>query len=67
LAKPVSHRTPGEHDIDKEHSFPENHRIIIHDSQGFEAGEEANMRKVLDFIEHRSEMSALADRLHVIW
>ena len=63
----MSHKTPGEHDINEELSFPENDRIIIHDSQGFEAGEEANIRKVLDFIKRRSEMPALGDRLHMIW
>jgi hypothetical protein len=63
----VSHKTPGEHDIDEELSFPENGRIIVHDSQGFEAGEEANMQKVLDFIGRRSKMPVLGDLLHVIW
>jgi hypothetical protein len=67
FAKPVSHKNPGEHDIDEELSFPQNHRIIVHDSRGFEAGEEANIQKVLDFIERRSKMPALGDRLHVIW
>ncbi|KAJ6602021.1 hypothetical protein DFH09DRAFT_1302183 [Mycena vulgaris] len=47
----VTHRTPGVHDINKPLSFPENDRIIIHDSQGFEGGEnsEANIKKVFDF------------------
>ncbi|KAF8962885.1 hypothetical protein BDZ97DRAFT_1076814 [Flammula alnicola] len=66
-ATPVSHRTPGEHDIDKPLIFAENDRVIIHDSKGFEAGEETNVQKVLDFIERRSKMPALGDRLHAIW
>ncbi|KAJ7765639.1 hypothetical protein B0H16DRAFT_1367341 [Mycena metata] len=66
-ATAVSHRTPGEHDIDKPLSFPGNDRIIIHDSQGFEGGEEANINKVFDFIDRRSKMQALGDRLHAIW
>ncbi|KAJ7263042.1 hypothetical protein C8J57DRAFT_445965 [Mycena rebaudengoi] len=34
-ATAVSHRTPGERDINKPLTFPGNDRIIIHDSQGF--------------------------------
>ncbi|KAJ6447859.1 hypothetical protein C8R45DRAFT_1115655 [Mycena sanguinolenta] len=66
-ATPVSHRTPGVHDIDKPFSFPKNDRIIIHDSQGFEPGEEGNIQTVSDFIHRRSKMPALADQLHAIW
>ncbi|KAJ6454332.1 hypothetical protein C8R45DRAFT_1082737 [Mycena sanguinolenta] len=66
-ATPVSHRTPGVHDIEKPFSFPQNDRIIIHDSQGFEPGEEGNIQTVSDFIRRRSEMPALADQLHAIW
>jgi predicted GTPase len=65
--KAVSHRTPGEHDINEPLSFPDNDRIIIHDSQGFEGGEEANVEKVFDFIDRRSKMPALGDQLHAIW
>ncbi|KAJ7640907.1 hypothetical protein B0H17DRAFT_1216470 [Mycena rosella] len=64
---PVSHRTPGVHNIDKPFSFPQNDRIIIHDSQGFEPGEEGNIQTVSDFIDRRSKMPALADQLHAIW
>ncbi|KAJ6478667.1 hypothetical protein DFH09DRAFT_430909 [Mycena vulgaris] len=65
----VTHRTPGVHDINKPLSFPENDRIIIHDSQGFEGGEnsEANIKKVIDFIDLRSKEPALGDQLHAIW
>ncbi|KAF8064235.1 hypothetical protein FPV67DRAFT_1671980 [Lyophyllum atratum] len=66
-ATSVSHRTPGVHDIEKALKFPENDRIIIHDSKGFESGEEANLQKVLDFIKRRSTMPALRDQLHAIW
>ncbi|KAJ6447861.1 hypothetical protein C8R45DRAFT_1224809 [Mycena sanguinolenta] len=66
-ATPASHRTPGVHDFDKPFSFPRNDRIIIHDSQGFEPGEEGNIQTVSDFIHRRSNMPALADQLHEIW
>lgn len=67
FAKAVADWTPGKHDIDKPLSFPTNDRIIIHDSQGFETGEEANINKVLEFIDRRSKMPALGDQLHAIW
>ncbi|KAF8146100.1 hypothetical protein K438DRAFT_1870589 [Mycena galopus ATCC 62051] len=68
-ATAVSHRTPGEHDINKPLNFPGNDRIVIHDSQGFEGGEysEANIKKVFDFIDLRSKEPALGDQLHAIW
>ncbi|KIJ28180.1 hypothetical protein M422DRAFT_270584 [Sphaerobolus stellatus SS14] len=66
-ATPVSHKTPGVHDINKPLSFPSNDRIIVHDSKGFESGKEDQVQDVLDFIDRRSNMPALADRLHAIW
>ncbi|KAJ7225083.1 hypothetical protein C8J57DRAFT_1481857 [Mycena rebaudengoi] len=50
-------------------TFPGNDRIIIHNSQGFEGGEdlEANIQKVFDFIDFRSKKPALGDQLHAIW
>ncbi|KAJ6512357.1 hypothetical protein DFH09DRAFT_1197268 [Mycena vulgaris] len=68
-ATAVSHRTPGKHDINLPLTFPGNDRIVIHDSQGFEGGEgsDANIQKVLDFIDLRSKQPALSDQLHAIW
>ncbi|KIJ35071.1 hypothetical protein M422DRAFT_782635 [Sphaerobolus stellatus SS14] len=66
-ATPVSHKTPGVHDINKPLSFPSNDRIIVHDSKGFESGKEDQVQDVLDFIDRQSNMLALADRLHAIW
>ncbi|KAJ7710261.1 hypothetical protein B0H14DRAFT_3021770 [Mycena olivaceomarginata] len=66
-ATAVANWTSGKHDIDEPHIVPTNDRIIIHDSQGFETGEEANINKVLDFIDRRSKMPALGDQLHAIW
>lgn len=64
--KAVSHRIPGQHNINKPLSFPENDRIVVHNTQGFEGGEEANIRQVFDFIDRRSKMPALGDQLHAI-
>ncbi|KAI0317601.1 hypothetical protein OF83DRAFT_123205 [Amylostereum chailletii] len=60
-------RTPGDHDIDKELKSDKNHGFVLHDSKGFESGEEENLNTVLAFIKRRSEMLALHDRLHAIW
>ncbi|KIJ34022.1 hypothetical protein M422DRAFT_263980 [Sphaerobolus stellatus SS14] len=53
---PVSHKTPGVHDINKPLRFPSNHCIIVHDSKGFESGKEDQVQDVLDFIDRRSNM-----------
>lgn len=67
VAKKVSEKIPGIHDIDKALTVLSNDRIVIHDSQGFEAGEGNTVQKILEFINRRCNMPALADRLHAIW
>ena len=67
LCKPVSDKVAGDHDIEKELTLASNDRIIIHDSKGFEGGEEKNLQKVFDFIDRRSKMPALKDQIHAIW
>ncbi|KAJ7263023.1 hypothetical protein C8J57DRAFT_1231621 [Mycena rebaudengoi] len=61
----VEGATPVSHTL----TFPGNDCIIIHNSQGFEGGEdsEANIQKVFDFIDFRSKKPALGDQLHAIW
>ena len=63
----TSDRKRGRHDV-REGIFLE-HRpdLIIHDSGGFEAGDEAQMRAVGQFVRERSLMPQIEDRLHVIW
>ncbi|KAI0317594.1 hypothetical protein OF83DRAFT_1120455 [Amylostereum chailletii] len=63
----VSHAKRGEHNIDTPFEWPGNNRFILHDSRGFETGEEKNLQTVLNFIDKRSKMSALGDQLHAIW
>ncbi|KAG2033928.1 hypothetical protein BDR03DRAFT_871112, partial [Suillus americanus] len=58
---------PGEADIDHEFISPQNDRFVLHDSKGFEPGEEGNVNRVQSFIERRRNMSALEDRLHAVW
>ena len=41
--------------------------FIFHDSEGFEAGGDMEVKKVKDFIKERSRKAELEDQLHVIW
>ncbi|OAX40246.1 hypothetical protein K503DRAFT_768752 [Rhizopogon vinicolor AM-OR11-026] len=56
----------GEANIDNEFVSPQNNRFVLHDSKGFEAGEEDNISIVQEFIKRRSKMP-LKDQLHAIW
>jgi hypothetical protein len=58
---------PGEAIIDTEFISEQNDRFVLHDSKGFEPGEEENVNKVRDFIERRRKKEALGDRLHAVW
>ncbi|KAF8813132.1 hypothetical protein BYT27DRAFT_7131823 [Phlegmacium glaucopus] len=62
----VSHEGPGKADINRGFYYEDNTRFILHDSQGFEPGEDANFNLVKNFIEERSKMPP-KDRLHAIW
>ncbi|KAF8452820.1 hypothetical protein L210DRAFT_3639275 [Boletus edulis BED1] len=57
----------GEHDIEHEISFKSNDRFVFHDSRGFEAGGEDELKRVRRFVAKRAENQALEDRLHAIW
>ncbi|CCM01007.1 uncharacterized protein FIBRA_03055 [Fibroporia radiculosa] len=63
----VSHDRPGEANIDTELTSPENDRFILHDSKGFEPGEEGNYSTVETFIKRRRAMPNLKDKLHAVW
>ena len=63
----VSHRDPGAAEIDLEFCHPSNDRFVLHDSEGFEPGEEAKINVVKRFIEERNGMPLLKDKLHAIW
>ncbi|KAM6495044.1 hypothetical protein JOM56_009667 [Amanita muscaria] len=67
LAK-VSHDLPGEADINREFRHPSNNRFILHDSEGFEPGQDAKFNTVKRFIEERDRSEVpQKDRLHVVW
>ncbi|KAF9062737.1 hypothetical protein BDP27DRAFT_1451637 [Rhodocollybia butyracea] len=63
----VSHEVSGVSDIHNEITYAENSKFILHDSQGFVAGETQNYETVKKFITDRAKQRELKDRLHAIW
>ena len=63
----TSENTRGGADIDREFISPTNVRFVVHDSLGFESGDERNMEVVKDFVARRKAMPRLEDQLHAIW
>jgi len=65
-----SHLTPsaqrGEHDIEHQITYP-GCNFIFHDSRGFEAGSQDEIKIVRKFLSERSVTSDLKSRLHAIW
>jgi hypothetical protein len=57
----------GEHNIEDEYTFTEHDGYVFHDSRGFEAGNEEELKIVQDFVRRRSQESKLNERLHAIW
>ncbi|KAG2052538.1 hypothetical protein BDR06DRAFT_513188 [Suillus hirtellus] len=62
-----SHYKPGEVSIDHEFISPENDKFVLHDSKGFEPGDEDNLKIVEDFIDRRRNMLTPEHQLHAIW
>ena len=65
--KSVSHSGPGTADINVEYRHKDNDRFILHDSEGFEPGDDSKFNTVKNFIKDRSEKPDLRERLHAIW
>ncbi|KAI0246610.1 hypothetical protein BJV78DRAFT_125834 [Lactifluus subvellereus] len=63
----VSHKEHGVCDINEEIISPQNPRFVLHDSQGFEPSEIANLDKVKRFVKSRGAGVDLKDRIHAIW
>jgi len=57
----------GQHDINDELIFTNHDGYIFHDSRGFEAGGEDELKAVQEFVKRKSQENRLRDRLHVIW
>ncbi|KAG1812277.1 hypothetical protein EV424DRAFT_1646164 [Suillus variegatus] len=62
VGKTVAHAS-----IEHEFVSPQNDRVVLHHSEGFELGEEDNLNLVQDFIYRRSAMPDLKDQLHAVW
>ena len=56
----------GEHNIEYQLTFAGSN-FIFHDSRGIEAGSEAELKIVKEFIQKREQLVDLKDQLHVIW
>jgi hypothetical protein len=55
------------HNIEDELIFTNHTGYIFHDSRGFEAGGENELKIVQDFVRRKSRERKLKDRLHAIW
>ncbi|KIM61818.1 hypothetical protein SCLCIDRAFT_856516 [Scleroderma citrinum Foug A] len=61
------HDEPGEANIDTPMFSELNDRFVLHDSKGFEAGEDDNLSKVKAFIKHRKNHEDVKEQLHAVW
>ena len=57
----------GLHNVKDEIIFANRKGYVFHDSRGFEAGGEDELKTVQAFVRHRSRERRLQDRLHAIW
>ncbi|KAL4068813.1 hypothetical protein V8B97DRAFT_2024511 [Scleroderma yunnanense] len=57
----------GEHNIEDELVFRSNTGFVFHDSRGFEAGSEKEVKLMQDFLTDRSATTKLERRIHAIW
>ncbi|KAL4076927.1 hypothetical protein V8B97DRAFT_2021613 [Scleroderma yunnanense] len=57
----------GEHNIEDELIFRSNTGFIFHDSRGFEAGSEKEIKLMKNFLTDRAATRKLGKRIHAIW
>lgn len=57
----------GVHNIETEIAVKGNNKLVAHDSEGFEAGRSDEVDVVKDFIERRSKMRNINNKLHIVW
>jgi hypothetical protein len=55
------------HNIDDELVFTKHDGYLFHDSRGFEAGGEEELKIVQDFVLRKSGEKSLMNKLHAIW
>ena len=63
----MSHSKAGVSNINAAIVARENGRFVLHDSQGFEPGEDENFKKVVDFLKVRKDMPNVRDQVHAVW
>ncbi|KAG6810268.1 hypothetical protein H0H92_012620 [Tricholoma furcatifolium] len=57
----------GSHNVRDEFIFKNNPGFIFHDSPGFEAGGEKELKTVMSFIEEKAKSLEVMDQIHAIW
>jgi len=57
----------GLHNINDELVFERHEGYVFHDSRGFEAGSDYELKIVQEFVRQKSREKRLKDRLHAIW
>ncbi|KAG6808444.1 hypothetical protein H0H92_004100 [Tricholoma furcatifolium] len=57
----------GNHNVHDEFTFKNNPGFIFHDSPGFEAGGEKELKTVMSFIEERAKCRDVMHQIHAIW
>ncbi|KAG0701062.1 hypothetical protein DFH29DRAFT_1000552 [Suillus ampliporus] len=57
----------GKSGYQQEFIAPENGRFVLHDSEGFEAGDSSSFAAAKEFIGCRREMPELKDKIHAVW
>jgi hypothetical protein len=67
MKQTISHQEHGVCDINDEITSPQNPLFVVHDSQGFEHGEDTNLKKVETFLQKRGDNAELKDRVHAVW
>ena len=63
----ISCRQRGHHNIEDEFIFTNHNGYVFHDSRGFEAGSEDELKIVQEFVTRKSREKQLRNRLHAIW
>ncbi|KAF8545529.1 hypothetical protein OG21DRAFT_1429121, partial [Imleria badia] len=57
----------GLHNVENKLIFWSNEKLVFHDSQGFEAGQEDEFLQMKKFIADRANTTILKKRIHAIW
>lgn len=57
----------GVHDINQAFESPRHPGLLVHDSRGWQAGSDAELDLIAQFLRHRAFQNDPAEALHVIW